>query len=154
MSPPRATCSNTNCRNVPRGAGEGRQRDTGGTVKKLFGEYRDFINQGNVVTVAVGLVMALYFKSIVDALINGVIMPIVSAIVGEQSFEDIDVGIGDATLEIGLVLQAVIMFIVVAFILFLIIKAYNSYIAKPKDEEGPTELDVLTEIRDELRAGR
>jgi large conductance mechanosensitive channel len=123
-------------------------------VKKLFGEYRDFINQGNVITVAVGLVMALYFKSIVDAFINGVIMPIVSAIVGEQSFEDIDVGIGDATLEIGLVIQAIIMFILVAFILFLIIKAYNSYIAEPKDEEGPTELDVLTEIRDELRAGR
>jgi large conductance mechanosensitive channel len=125
----------------------------GGTVKKLFGEYRDFISQGNVVTVAIGLVMALYFKSIVDALINGIIMPIVSAIVGEQSFDDIDVGIGDATLEIGLVIQAVIMFLVVAFILLLIIKAYNTYIAKP-EEEGPTELDVLTEIRDELRASR
>jgi large conductance mechanosensitive channel len=80
-------------------------------------------------------------------------MPIVSAIVGEQNFDDIDVGIGDATLEIGLVIQAIIMFVVVAFILFLIIKAYNAYIAKP-DEEGPTELDVLTEIRDELRASR
>ena len=55
-------------------------------MKKLFGEYRDFINQGNVITVAVGLVMALYFKSIVDAFINGVIMPIVSAIVGEENF--------------------------------------------------------------------
>jgi large conductance mechanosensitive channel len=97
--------------------------------------------------------MALYFKSIVDALINGIIMPIVSAIVGEQNFEDIDVGIGDATLEIGLVIQAVIMFLVVAFILLLIIKAYNTYVAKP-EEGGPTELDVLTEIRDELRASR
>ena len=120
-------------------------------MKKLFGEYRDFISQGNVVTIAIGLVMALYFKTIVDALINGIIMPIVSAIVGEQNFDDIDVGIGDATLEIGLVIQAVIMFVVVAFILFLIIKAYNTYVAKP-EEGGPTELDVLTEIRDELRA--
>jgi large conductance mechanosensitive channel len=122
-------------------------------VKKLFGEYRDFISQGNVVTIAIGLVMALYFKTIVDALINGIIMPIVSAIVGEQNFDDIDVGIGDATLEIGLVIQAVIMFLVVAFILLLIIKAYNTYVAKP-EEGGPTELDVLTEIRDELRASR
>jgi large conductance mechanosensitive channel len=122
-------------------------------VKKLLGEYRDFINQGNVITVAIGLVMALYFKSIVDAFINGIIMPIVSAIVGEQNFDDIDIGIGDATLEIGLVIQAIIMFIVVAFLLFLIIKAYNMYIAKPT-EEGPTEIDVLTEIRDELRASR
>jgi large conductance mechanosensitive channel len=121
--------------------------------EEAVGEYRDFISQGNVVTIAIGLVMALYFKSIVDALINGIIMPIVSAIVGEQNFEDIDVGIGDATLEIGLVIQAVIMFLVVAFILLLIIKAYNTYVAKP-EEGGPTELDVLTEIRDELRASR
>ena len=123
-------------------------------MRKLFGEYKDFIKQGNVITIAIGLVMALYFKSIVDAFINGIIMPIVSAIVGEQNFDDIDVGIGDATLEIGLVIQAVIMFIVVAFILFLIIKAYNTYIAKPDEDAGPTELDVLTEIRDELRASR
>jgi large conductance mechanosensitive channel len=122
-------------------------------VKKLLNEYKDFINQGNVITIAIGLVMALYFKSIVDAVINGVIMPIVSAIVGEESFEDIDIGIGDATLEIGLVIQAVIMFIVVAFILFLIVRAYNTYVAKPQVGE-PTELDVLKDIREELRAPR
>ena len=121
-------------------------------MKKLFGEYRDFINQGNVITVAVGLVMALYFKSIVDAFINGVIMPIVSAIVGEENFDDIDIGIGDATLEIGLVIQALIMFLVVAMVLFFIIKAYNTYIAKPDDEASTeSEISLLTEIRDELR---
>jgi large conductance mechanosensitive channel len=123
-------------------------------IKKLFGEYRDFINQGNVVTVAVGLVMALYFKTIVDAFINGIIMPIVAAIVGEDSFDDVDIGIGSATLEIGLVIQAIIMFLVVALVLFLIIKAYNTYVAKPQDEVGTdTELSLLTEIRDELRSG-
>ena len=95
--------------------------------------------------------MALYFKTIVDAFINGVIMPIVSAIVGEENFDDIDFGIGDATLEIGLVIQAIIMFLVVAFVLFLIIKAYNTYIAKPAEEATTdTELSLLTEIRDEL----
>ena len=122
-------------------------------MKKLFGEYRDFINQGNVITVAVGLVMALYFKSIVDAFINGVIMPIVSAIVGEENFDEIDFGIGDATIEVGLVIQAMIMFLVVALVLFLIIKAYNTYIAKPAQEATTdTELSLLTEIRDELRS--
>ena len=122
-------------------------------MKKLFGEYRDFINQGNVITVAVGLVMALYFKDIVDAFINGVIMPIVSAIVGEENFDEIDFGIGSATIEVGLVIQAVIMFLVVALVLFLIIKAYNTHIAKPAEEVGTdTELSLLTDIRDELRA--
>ena len=123
-------------------------------MKKLFGEYRDFINQGNVITVAVGLVMALYFKSIVDAFINGVIMPIVSAIVGEDNFDDVDFGIGSATIEVGLVIQAIIMFIVVALVLFFIIKAYNTYVAKPNEEATTdTELSLLTEIRDELRSG-
>ncbi len=121
-------------------------------MKKLFGEYRDFINQGNVITVAVGLVMALYFKSIVDAFIDGVIMPIVSAIVGEENFSEIGFGIGDAFISIGLVIQAIIMFLVVALVLFLIIKAYNTYIAKPDDEATTeTEISLLTEIRDELR---
>ena len=122
-------------------------------MKKLFGEYRVFINQGNVITVAVGLVMALYFKDIVDAFIDGVIMPIVSAIVGEENFGDIDFGIGSATIEVWLVIQAVIMFLVVAFVLFLIIKAYNTHIAQPDDEATTdTELSLLTEIRDELRS--
>ena len=122
-------------------------------MKKLFGEYRDFINQGNVITVAVGLVMALYFKSIVDAFINGVIMPIVSAIVGEDSFEEIGFNIGEAFISIGLVIQAIIMFLVVALVLFLIIKAYNTYIAKPNEEATTdSEISLLTEIRDELRS--
>jgi large conductance mechanosensitive channel len=78
-------------------------------------------------------------------------MPIVSAIVSEENFEDIGFGIGDAFISIGLVIQAVIMFLIVAFVLFLIVKAYNSYVAKPQ-AAGPSEIDVLTEIRDELRA--
>ena len=120
-------------------------------MKKLFGEYRDFINQGNVITVAVGLVMALYFKSIVDAFINGVIMPIVSAIVGEENFDEIDFGIGDATIEVGLVIQALIMFLVVALVLFLIIKAYNTYIAKPA-QEATTRHRAVAAHRDPRRA--
>ena len=121
-------------------------------MKRLFGEYRDFINQGNVITVAVGLVMALYFKSIVDAFIDGVIMPIVSALVGEENFREIGFSVGDAFISIGLVIQAIIMFLVVALVLFFIIKAYNTYIAKPDDEATTeTEISLLTEIRDELR---
>jgi large conductance mechanosensitive channel len=124
-------------------------------MKKMLNEYKEFINKGNVVMVAVGLVMALYFKTIVDAIIVGVIMPIISAIFGKSSFEDIGFDIGDARISIGLVLQAIIVFVVVAFILilFLIIKAYNRYVVKPDEEAtAATELSLLTEIRDELRS--
>jgi large conductance mechanosensitive channel len=119
-------------------------------VKNFLAEFRSFISKGDVITIAVGLVMALYFAKIVDALLNGVINPIIAAIFGESNFTEIGFDIGDARISIGLVIDAVISFVVVAFILFLIIKAYNKW-------RGPapttaTEIALLTEIRDELRA--
>jgi large conductance mechanosensitive channel len=122
-------------------------------MKKILAEYKEFISKGNVVMVAVGLVMALYFKTIVDAFIDGVIMPIIAAIFGEENFIEIGFDIGDAHISLGLVIQAIIVLFVVDFILFLVVKAYNRYILKPAEDQ-PTELDVLSEIRDELRVSR
>ena len=85
-------------------------------------------------------------------MLNGVINPIIAAIFGQSSFTDIGFDIGDARISIGLVIDAVISFVVVAFILFLIIKAYNKY--KGPAETKATEVDLLAEIRDELRAQR
>ena len=84
-------------------------------MKKILDEYKDFVNKGNVVTIAVGLVMALYFKVIIDAIVDGVIMPIVSAIFGKTDFTQIGFDIGDARISIGLVIQAVIVFFIVAW---------------------------------------
>lgn len=119
-------------------------------MKKLLAEYKSFINQGDVITIAVGLVMALYFKVIIDAVVNGVIMPIVSAILGKDNFSQIGFDIGDARILVGDVIQAAIVFLAVAFVLFLVIKAYNKYVKAPAPEAGPTEIDLLTQIRDEL----
>ena len=117
----------------------------------MLNEFKDFVNRGNVVTIAVGLVMALYFQKIVDALLDGVINPIIAAIFGESNFTEIGFDIGDARISIGLVIDAIISFILVAFLLFLIVKAYNKYVAKPEDEvTAETELSVLTEIRELL----
>jgi len=119
-------------------------------VKKLLDEYKDFINKGDVVVIAVGLIMALYFAEIVNAILNGVILPIIAAIFGETNFANIGFDIGDAFISIGLVIDAAIKFVVVALILFLIVKAYNAW--RDDDEEaGPTEIELLTEIRDSLR---
>ena len=119
-------------------------------VKDMLKEFKDFINRGDVVTIAVGLVMALFFAQIINAVVEGVIMPIISAIFGEENFAQIGFDIGDARISIGLVIQAIIIFIVVAFILFLIIKAYNKYVKGPQ-EEAMTEIDLLTQIRDTLQ---
>ena len=118
----------------------------------MLREFKDFINKGNVVVIAVGLVMALYFQKIVDAVLDGVINPLIAAIFGESNFQDIGFDVGDARVSIGLVIDAIISFLAVAFFLFLVVKAYNRYSAAPEGQEpaGPTEIDLLTEIRDAL----
>ena len=121
-------------------------------MKNMIDEFKDFINKGDVVTIAVGLIMALYFQKIVEALLDGVINPIIAAIFGESSFAEIGFDIGDAFISIGLVIDAIISFVVVAFILFLLIKAYNAWKDPATDTDaGPTEIELLTEIRDSLR---
>ena len=117
----------------------------------MIQEFKDFINKGDVVTIAVGLIMALYFQKIVEALLEGVINPIVAAIFGEPNFRDIGFEIGDAFISIGLVLDAIIAFVLVAFILFLMVRAYNRMQKKEEEDSGPSEVDLLTEIRDQLK---
>lgn len=127
-------------------------------MRKMLAEFRDFINKGDVVTIAVGLVMALYFQKIVDAVLDGVINPIIAAIFGESNFVDIGFDLGDARISIGLVIDAIISFIAVAFFLFLVVKVYNRMKERSKQGEEPAALPddiaLLTEIRDELRAQR
>ena len=94
-------------------------------MRRLIKDFGDFINKGNVLTIAVGLVMALYFQKIVEAFMDGVINPIIAAIFGKQNFTDIGFDIGDARISIGLVIDAATSFVVVAFFLFLIVDAYN-----------------------------
>lgn len=120
-------------------------------MKKMLAEFKEFISRGDIVMIAVGLIMALYFAKIVDALLVGVINPIIAAIFGKSNFQQIGFDIGDARISIGLVIDAAISFVVVAFVLYLIVKAYN----KMKSDDGdasPTQVELLTEIRDQLRA--
>jgi len=122
-------------------------------MKNLIDEFKAFINKGDVVMIAVGLVMALYFKAIVDAVIDGVITPIIAAIFGKSDIFNIGFDIGDSRISIGAVIYAALVFVVVAFILFLVVKAYNRWKDQPEEEaSGPTEIDLLTEIRDSLRS--
>jgi large conductance mechanosensitive channel len=108
-----------------------------------------------VITIAIGLTMALYFQQIINAFIEGVINPIIAAIVGESDYRDWGIDIGDAEISIGLVLDAIITFCIVALLLFFIIKLYNRMRTAPDVAPSiASEVALLTEIRDELRAGR
>jgi large conductance mechanosensitive channel len=126
-------------------------------MKKILREFREFMDQGDFVTIAVGLVMALYVKTIVDSIIDGVINPIIAAIVGKPSLVDFGFDLGDSRISIGAVINAVIVFIIVGFLLFILLKGYNKLKNRrpaPTAEPVETELSVLREIREELRARR
>jgi len=120
-------------------------------MKDMWKEFREFINKGDIVMIAVALVMALYFKAIVDQVIAGVIDPIIAAIFGKSDISAIGFDIGDARISIGLVFSAIIDFVVVAIVLFFVVKAYNHWKQTEDEEAGPTEIELLTEIRDSLR---
>jgi large conductance mechanosensitive channel len=121
-------------------------------VKKFYAEFKDFINNGDVVMTAVALVMALTFKAVIDAIIAGVINPIIAAIFGKPNLDAVGFTVNNAFFSIGKVVEAAISFIAVAFILFLIVKAYNTFKKKEAAvDPAPTEIDLLTEIRDSLR---
>ena len=124
-------------------------------MKNMIKEFREFLNSGDFVTVAVGLVMALYVKDVVDSIVKGIIEQIIAAIVGKPNLDDVGIDIGDARLYIGTVLSALIRFVVVGFILFLIIRAYNKFRKPPQETPEATapetELQVLRDIRESLR---
>ena len=123
-------------------------------MKKLWAEFKDFMNQGDFVTIAVGLIIALQTVAVVNAIINGIINPILSAIVGKNSFEQFGFDIGDARISLGLVISALINFVAILAIVFLLLKAWNAMKRRSaEDDVADTELSVLKEIRDNLNRG-
>lgn len=122
-------------------------------MKKMWAEFKDFMNQGDFVTIAVGLIIALQTVAVVKAIIDGIISPILSAIVGKNSLDQFGFDIGNARISIGLVLAALINFVVILLIVFLLLKAWNAMKRRTPADDSDTELSVLREIRDSLNRG-
>jgi len=119
----------------------------------MLQEFKDFINRGNLVDLAIAFILTLFFAPIVTALVDGVILNLIAAIFGQPNFDSITIDVGDAELLVGTVFTAIVQFVIVAFVCFLIVKAYN-HMKGPEPEAGPSETDLLIEIRNELRARR
>jgi large conductance mechanosensitive channel len=115
----------------------------------MLKEFKEFALKGNLLDTAVGLVLALAFVGVITALVNGIIMPLIAAIVGKPSFDSIVWTIGDTPILIGTFITALINFLLIAWVLFLIVKAANRF-QKQAEDPGPTEVELLTEIRDGL----
>lgn len=128
-------------------------------MKSILAEFRTFINRGNLVDLAIAVLLATAFAPIVAALVDGVVMNLIAAIFGQPDFSAIrlrirgSAGDPEATyLEFGAVITAIVQFLFVAIVCFLIVKAYNRVNKPaPAEEAGISEVEVLVEIRDELR---
>lgn len=134
----------------------------------LGSEFKDFINKGNVVDLAVGVVIGAAFGKIVNSLVNDIIMPPIGMLISGVNFTDIKIKIKEAavdaagvqipavTLNIGNFIQIFLEFLIVAFAIFMVVKAINRMRAKaeaaPAAPPAPTKEEVLlSEIRDLLK---
>jgi large conductance mechanosensitive channel len=118
---------------------------------KLVKEFKEFINKGNVIDLAVALVMGTAFNKIVDALVKGVILPLAFIFLPKGDWEHWQIG----RVKIGAVLDASLQFVLIAFVIFIVLKKFFNY--KHKEAVvAPTPEDVLLlrEIRDALRSGQ
>lgn len=105
----------------------------------MFKEFKEFIARGNVVDMAIGLVMGSAFTAIVNAVVDNILMPIISGLTAGVNYEDIVLTIGGSTLKIGLVINAIISFLIISLFMFFVVKAINA-MRRDKDEveEAPT----------------
>ena len=118
--------------------------------KSLVEEFKEFISQGNVMDMAVGIIIGGAFTSIVTSLVDDIIMPILTPIIGGIDFSalKITIGAGGSTINIGMFLQNVVTFLIVAFVVFGMIKSLNAAAAITKkqkaDEEAAAEAAAPT----------
>ena len=121
----------------------------------MIKEFKDFVNRGNVVDLAVAVVLGAAFGAVVTSFVDDVLMQILAAIGGEPDFSALTIDLGDAELRYGAFLTAIVSFLAIAFGVFLVVKALNAMKReKGEDPAGPSETELLTEIRDLLRSSQ
>lgn len=119
----------------------------------MFKEFKEFISRGNVVDLAVAVVVGAAFTQVVNAFANNILMQVIAALGGKQDFSSLSFTINKAVFGYGAFLTALINFIIVAFAMFLVVKAINklqNLRATKEDEAEATEIELLTQIRDSL----
>jgi large conductance mechanosensitive channel len=121
----------------------------------MLNEFKAFISKGNVLDLAVGIIIGAAFTAIVTSLVDDLVQPLIGMIIGGIDFSSLGFSIGDARFAIGNFITAVIKFLIIAWVVFLLVKAVNKMM--PKKEEapaapaGPSDNDLLKEILAELK---
>ena len=130
-----------------------------GKVKKLGEDFKTFISRGNVVDMAVGVIIGGAFGKIVTSLVNDVLTPIIGVFLGGLNFSELSFGFKDAQINYGLFIQTVVDFLIIAACIFVMVKFFEKFKKKeePKKEEKKEEpkkseeVLLLEEIRDLLK---
>ncbi len=122
----------------------------------MLQEFKAFIAKGNVLDLAVAVIMGGAFGAIVTSLVNDIVMPLIGVILGGVSFTELAIQVGDATITYGNFIQAVINFLIIAFVIFMFVRTANNMKKKeeaaPAAPAGPTTEELLVQIRDLLKA--
>ena len=130
-------------------------------MKKFFKEFKEFAVKGNMMTMAIGIIIGGAFTAIVTSLVSDILMPLITILTGKATIGEVYFTVGDTQIFYGKFIQAIIVFIITAFVIFLLVKglAKMSESRKKKEEEAveeeapaaPTSEELLTEIRDLLK---
>ena len=130
-------------------------------MKKIIGEFKEFISKGNVLDLAVGVIIGSAFQKIVTSLVNDILMPFLGVITGGHDFTSLTLKFKDATINYGLFIQNIIDFLLMAFCIFIIVKLFNTLksnlekkeeVVEVKEEPKKTNEELLLEeIRDLLK---
>ncbi len=123
----------------------------------MIKEFRDFLLRGNVVDLAVAVVIGAAFAALVNSLVADLLKPVVGAIIGKPDFSDLSFTINDSQFNYGSFLNALVAFVsVAAAVFFFVVKPMNTVnrLRGASSEEVASEIELLTEIRDELRSQR
>lgn len=133
-------------------------------MKKTLKEFKEFISKGNVIDMAVGVIIGSAFSKIVSSLVNDVVMPLIGIVIGGLDFKNLSVTIKDSTISYGLFIQNIVDFLIIAVCIFTAVKIINNLKKfkpedpKPKEEpkkpEPPEDIKLLTEIRDLLKKSK
>lgn len=117
----------------------------------MLQEFKDFVFRGNIVDLAVAVVLGVALGAIVNSLVGDIITPLLG-LAGIPDFSTWVIEVGDAEMRVGAFLNTLISFVTIAAVIFfLVVKPMNRLMTAKEDDAGPSEVDLLTEIRDELR---
>ncbi len=120
----------------------------------MLRDFKEFLARGNVLGLAVAVVMGVAFGVVVSSFVKDILMQLIAALGAVPSFENLSFTLNGAEIRYGAFLNAVVMFLIVSFVMFLVVKGYNRLVREKDKPASETEVELLKQIRDALERRR